>query len=281
MEVGVGQRDLGAREMQEGLPGGEPHRWTLALGSLDTPALEEATASTTAVSEPTLHPALGPTVVPSPLHLHFPPNPPTFLWGATQGSRLSSLADPAAPLAQATKPQRWLGGVQAVRPLTGCTQPSCPCSDSPGCTGSGGGSHPASEGEADVIVGTQCVFGWSSRGLEGTIPQLMRPSVAISRAAPSQPEPAGPSTFHMPGPSPQPCRARVHHTQPHPDRSQVLCRGKPTACRTCFPGSLRVDRSLESMKPASNGHVVGMPRGGILQNGHLGTAPGVALETRK
>lgn len=47
MEVGVGQRDLGAREMQEGLPGGEPHQWTLALGSLDTPALEEATASMT------------------------------------------------------------------------------------------------------------------------------------------------------------------------------------------------------------------------------------------
>ena len=57
----------------------------------------------------------------------------------------------------------------------------------------------------------------------------------------------------MPGPSLQPCRARVHHTQPHPERSQVLCRGKPTACRTCFPGSLRVDRSLESMRPASNG----------------------------
>lgn len=69
--------------------------------------------------------------------------------------------------------------------------------------------------------GTRCVFEWSLAGLQGTIPQLMRPSGAISRAAPSQPEPA-PSTFHIPGPSPQPCRARVHHTQPHPDRSQVL-----------------------------------------------------------
>lgn len=31
--------------------------------------------------------------------------------------------------------------------LTGCTRPSCPCSGSPGCTGSDGDSHPASGGE--------------------------------------------------------------------------------------------------------------------------------------
>ena len=73
-----------------------------------------------------------------------------------------------------------------------------------------------------MSTGTWCVFGWSLTGLQGTIPQLMRPSGAISRAAPSQPEPAGLSTFHIPGPSPQPCRARVHRTQPHPDRVQVL-----------------------------------------------------------
>lgn len=168
-------------------------------------------------------------------------------------------------------------------PLTGCTRPSCPCSDSPGCTGSGDGSRPASEGEADVSAGTWCVFRWSFRGLNGTIPQLMRPSGAISRAAPSRPEPLGPSTFHIPGPSPQPHRARVHHTRPHPDRSQVVSLQRKThSLQDLF--SRVLEGGLESGECETHKQ---WPCGGDAwgrrspECPHLGTAPGTALETRR
>lgn len=47
------------------------------------------------------------------------------------------------------------GTAVARRSLTGRTRPSCPCSGSPECTGSDGGSHPASAGEAHVSTATQ------------------------------------------------------------------------------------------------------------------------------
>lgn len=46
------------------------------------------------------------------------------------------------------------GTAVARRSLTGRTRPSCPCSGSPECTGSDGGSHPASAGEAHVSTAT-------------------------------------------------------------------------------------------------------------------------------
>lgn len=84
---------------------------------------------------------------------------------------------------------------------------------------------------------------------------------ALSTSLGQAHSPTGPGSI-IPGP-----------TQTGPRLS--VCRGKPTACRTCFPGSLRVDWSLENVRPTSNGRVGGMPGGGILQNAptwgqHLG-----------
>lgn len=53
---------------------------------------------------------------------------------------------PTAQRRQCEKPRGGRGPVLAWL-LTGCTQLSCPCSGSPGCTGSDGDSHPASGGE--------------------------------------------------------------------------------------------------------------------------------------
>lgn len=91
----------------------------------------------------------------SPLlpHFHFPPTFPLLCGQPPGGQRghpprgdsqqLGDLVSLGLGAGQKWAVQGWGSGT-----LTACTQPSCPCSGSPGYTGSGGGSRPASE-EAD------------------------------------------------------------------------------------------------------------------------------------
>lgn len=137
------------------------------------------------------------SAVPGVAGLGFPQTCPLFL-GGDPGEHGRS-AGPAAQRLRPPSPGE-VGGAGGRRTLTGCTRPSCPCSGSPGYTGSGGGSHPASEGEAGVSAGTRSAGGLPGRKALACCSSLRqgRPSAPGG----SQPQPAGPGTFHPPHPTP-------------------------------------------------------------------------------
>lgn len=98
------------------------------------------------------------------ISLHLSREQPGGQCGHPPGVTLSGLSDLQSPicLGHSSPPQEAfpaLGSLYSLTAelregsLTGHTRPSCPCSDGPGCTESGGGSHPASEEEADVSAG--------------------------------------------------------------------------------------------------------------------------------
>lgn len=133
--------------------------------------------------------------------------------GATGGSALSSEGRlPGAWVTPARPPGAGQGGA-----LTGCTRPSCPCSGSPGCTGSGGGSRPASAGEAGVSAGGV------SAGSSHHVPRSLCRAASASRAEhPARGRALG---AHMPGQGPAApgCRLQTR------SRGRAACRTTPRA----------------------------------------------------
>lgn len=138
----------------------------------------------------------------------------------------------------------------ARRPLTGCTRPSCPCSGSPGYTGSGGGSRPASEGEADGNRDTDVspAPGWRvtgrswSRSIRCVTVTVTRVQAFYARNCHSRASrrSAGPNTLHVPVLSMWPSMCQGQPPAPPPTRprggSQDLSpgRGRPTAAGPPF-----------------------------------------------